>query len=126
MTTVIDETEFSDKAEDDIAPDKSGLHPGEENYMTGPDGEPNAEKNLPKMKEFHTDINFEVKGTIMIFSNFFFIKKLFKLVTNVSKDMARKRKKLISKIEDPDILKNIQVGFDYIKKLREMALERME
>ena len=78
------------------------------------------------MKEYHTDINFEVKGTIMIFSNFFFIKKLFKLVTNVSKDMARKRKKLISKVEDPDILKNIQVGFDYVKKLRDMAYERME
>lgn len=78
------------------------------------------------MHDFHTSINFEVKGNIILFSNFFFIKKVFKMITNCSKDMSQKRRKLISKVTDDEILRNIQIGFNYVQELKKKAYERME
>ena len=36
------------------------------------------------------------------------------MIKNISKDMTAKRRKLISKVNDLEILSNIQVGFQYL------------
>jgi len=40
--------------------------------------------------------------------------------------MARKRQKLLSKVKNVSVLKNIESGFDYVQKLKQMAYEQME
>jgi hypothetical protein len=76
--------------------------------------------------EYHTSVTFEVSGNIILFSNFFFVKKLFKLITRTTKDMTRKRQKLLSKVKDVSVLKNIESGFNYVQKLKQMAYQQME
>lgn len=62
-----------------------------------------------------------------MFSNFFFIKKLFRLITGISKDMRSKREKLLAKVkDDKQVLDNIETGFNYMQDIKERAYERME
>ena len=48
------------------------------------------------------------------------------MIANCSKDMSQKRRKLISKVTDDEILRNIQIGFNYVQELKKKAYERME
>ena len=69
------------------------------------------------MQEYHTNIDFKVTGEITIFSNFFFIKKVFKMITGVAKDMDQNRTLLTREIKKPEVLQNIIDGFDYLEKI---------
>ena len=40
--------------------------------------------------------------------------------------MCQKRRKLISKVQNIEVLKNIQIGFNYVQELKKKAYERME
>ena len=84
----------------------------------------NRENN--QVKEYHTNVVFNINGQIIVYSNFFFIKKVMKLVTGIAKDMEKKRTQLTQNINDAQVLENIIRGFDYLKELKAAAYKRME
>ena len=79
-----------------------------------------------KNQEFHTSISFDSQGQIMIFSNFFFVKKVLKLVGNLSEDMNKKRQLLISNVRDSAVVENIKKGYDYLKDLNEITYKQLQ
>jgi len=42
------------------------------------------------------------------------MKKMFKMITAIAQDMAKKRQKLIAKVNSVEVLKNITLGFNYV------------
>lgn len=86
----------------------------------------NSTRKVAKVKEYHTNVVFNINGHIIVYSNFFFIKKLLKLVTGIAKDMEEKRSMLTANIRDPQVLDNIISGYDYLEELRKAAYKRME
>ena len=79
-----------------------------------------------KVQEYHTNVVFNINGQIIVYSNFFFIKKVLQLVTGIATDMEQKRTMLTANINDPEVLENIIHGFEFLKEIKEAAYKRME
>lgn len=51
-------------------------------------------------KEYHTCVDVKVPGRIIVFANFFFVKRSLSIVKRLCSDMADKRNKIISTVRN--------------------------
>jgi hypothetical protein len=65
-------------------------------------------------------------GKVMIFSNFFFVKRMLNLVRRLSIDMKEKREMVLRDVENHEIRENIKKGFLYLEEVKKNAAEKME
>ena len=77
-------------------------------------------------KEYHTNLNVNMPGKVMIFSNFFFVKRMLNLVRRVSIDMKEKREMVLRDVENQEIRENIKKGFLYLEEVKKDIAEKAE
>ena len=100
-----------------------------QDFETNTDAQSNfsrKSKSAAVKEQYHTSVNFVIMGNIVVYTNFFFIKKVLKLVGNLNKDMASKRSKLLKKVDSAETLENIKSGYSYLQDMKQKALEHME
>ena len=74
---------------------------GDDHPQAEGEGTPAAPAQPQTRSEIHTDIELQVLGRIIIYSNFSWLTKIFLLVGRMSEDMQTKKQYLVDSLDKP-------------------------